>query len=156
MALARFAAQLVLCLTALVGCGRQAVSHPEQASGGAGRETTMAQSPKDRASAAQAALDMEPLQTFFHPQEPGRKPLLILKNGQVADEPRLMKFGEPVRYVPPAEAKGKPHVEFTLLKVDNGSASVTLLYPVEGIEARAALRKQGGVWKVESQSIREK
>ncbi len=117
----------------------------------------MPQSQDDRAQVAQLALDVKPLQPFFHPEDaPDRKPLLILKNDQVPDQPRLMKFGQPVRYVTRAETGGKPYLEFTLLKIEGDAATVEFSYPVEGVVGRVSLTKSTGAWKVESQSIRER
>ena len=82
--------------------------------------------------------------------------MLVLKNKQVAGEPGLSKFGEPVRYVTRAEAGDRPWFEFTALKVEGETARAEFRYPVEGVDGRVELRKSVGAWKIESHSLREK
>ena len=63
---------------------------------------------------AQLAIDLPALEKYFHPEVPGRKPLCVVHNQVFRDQPALTKFGQPVRYVTPAEAaSGSPCVEFS-------------------------------------------
>lgn len=119
-----------------------------------GKEGAMAISKKDKEQIAQCVLDLEALQPYYHAGEvPGRKPLLILKNEHMKDEPRLDKFGEPVRFV--SEPGDAPFFEFSSIKIDKETATVEFRYPVEGIHGSVILRKAGAAWKVESHSLKE-
>ena len=109
---------------------------------------------QDKLQICQSVLDLEDLEVFFHPTEPGRKPLPVLRNGVVKEGSNLTKFGEPVRLVTDETAKGSPYFEFTSLDVRDGSATVTFQYRVEGIQGKAELRREGG-WKVTSHEIVE-
>lgn len=108
---------------------------------------------------AQLTLDLEGLQRYFHVDvAPDRKPLRVLRNEAVSQEPRLVKFGEPVTYVsaPDAQKEKKPYFEFTKLEARGDTAQVEFSYPVEGIRGWASFRRVDGAWTLEGKSLTER
>lgn len=105
---------------------------------------------------AQLAIDLPALEKYFHPEVPGRKPLCVVHNQVFRDQPALTKFGQPVRYVTPAEAaSGSPCVEFSRVEVSGSSATAELAYKVEGIRVTVQYRKTGDTWRVENHTLAE-
>ena len=105
---------------------------------------------------AQLAIDLPALEKYYHPEVAGRKPLCVVQTQVVGDKPGLTKFGQPVRYVTAEDAGGSACVEFSRIDVSGDSATVELVYKVEGIRATAQYRKSGDTWRLESHKLAEK
>jgi hypothetical protein len=104
----------------------------------------------------QLTIDLPPLEKYFHPSEPSRKPLYVVKNDAVKGDLKLTKFGEPVEFVPLEELEEdeKPYFEFSSVEIGDDVATVGFRYPVEGIRGKVNF-KYDGEWKVLSHEIVE-
>ncbi len=148
---------LALGLSALLHPGGLAGGSPETPPAAARKGKTMTLAPAEVRQLAQAALDVPPLQKYFHvDQLPERKPLVVALNKVLEADPGLTKFGSPVVFVPAAEVGKRPHVEFTRLERDDSGAVVELRYAVEGIRCKVRFEKDGETWKVASTEMAER
>lgn len=104
----------------------------------------------------QTVLDLPALEGYFHPTQPQRRPLRVLKNNVVAENVQLSKFGEPVQLITPDEARQKetPYFEFTQADLQGSQATVAFRYAVEGIRGKVRLERDGS-WKAVSHEIVE-
>lgn len=111
----------------------------------------------DREKIAQAAIDAPKLQKYFHAEVAGRVPLRILAGPHVNTAWKLTKFGSPVEFVASGDSRRSPLLEFTSFDVSDGTASVTLLYAIEGVEMRAkAARNASGQWELTDSTLVER
>lgn len=114
--------------------------------------------PDDITQIVKTIIELPDLQNYFHvEQSPERKPLYILKDGEIKSDLELNKFGEKVRFATCDELKklNKPYLEFTKIDVKNNKASVVFRYRVEGIEGTVSLSRTEGGWKASEQKISE-
>jgi len=104
----------------------------------------------------QLTIDLPALEEYFHPSEPSRKPLRVVKNDIVMGDLKLTKFGETVEFVTPEEIEEgeKPYFEFSSVEIGDDVATIGFRYPVEGIRGNVAF-KYDGEWKVLSHKIVE-
>ena len=103
----------------------------------------------------QTVLDMPELVGFWHPDQPGRKPLRVAITEPVKSRPPLRMFGVPVEYVEPSA--GGPHVVFGHVDRNGNDAHVGLSYPAEGVVARVELRRHDDAkWSVVKKSVSER
>jgi hypothetical protein len=103
----------------------------------------------------QATLDLPGLEQYFHPTEPDRKPLIVVRNEALSGDVGLKKFGEPVKLVRKEDIGGKPAFEFTSIEIDGAGAKVAFRYAVEGIRGHVELKREDGKWRVVSSDIAE-
>lgn len=106
---------------------------------------------------AQLTIDLDTLDKYYHAELPGRKPLCIVRNDVVPEGLALTKFGEPVRFVPAAEASkpGAACLVFSKIEVQGAAATVEFTYSIEGVRGTVTFRKASGAWRVESHHVRE-
>jgi len=150
MTLTRTLAMVLLgCMAMAGGCS---TNPPQEAQK---KETaTMPDNPVE--TVLQMTLDSDGLNKYFHVEErPERKPLRILSNNTVPATVRLQKFGEPAVWTTAAESEGKPLLEFTSVKVEAETATVSFRYPPEGISGTVEFRKQGETWTQTGSRIAE-
>lgn len=101
----------------------------------------------------QLTLDLGWLQNFYHPDSPGRKPLVILKNKFFRELPTLTKFGEPVSFRSKAainklKLEEDAYFEFTNIEINETSAIVEFEYPIEGVFGKVVFIKSGKKWEI--------
>jgi len=104
----------------------------------------------------QLTIDLPALEDYFHPSEPSRKPLYVVKNDVVESDLKLTKFGEPVQFVTleKIEDSETPYFEFSSVEIGEDVATVSFRYPVEGIRGKVNF-KYDGEWKVLSHELVE-
>jgi len=104
----------------------------------------------------QMTLDLPALEQYFHPTEPSRKPLRVIKNDAVKGDIKLTKFNLPVEFITLSEAnkQKKPYFEFTSIEVKDNTATVSFRYRVEGIRGKVNF-KRDGAWQVVSHELVE-
>jgi hypothetical protein len=102
----------------------------------------------------QQLLDHPELQRYFHEDQPGRKPLTIVRSEALPSDVALKKFGMPVRFLSKDEASAAgitAALEFGRIATEEGKAEVEFVYPAEGIRGAARLRQDSSArWTVES------
>lgn len=122
-------------------------------------ENAMADNPRDLQEICQLTIDMSTLDKYFHAEELSeRKPLLIMKNEYIEQEPLLVKFGKKVQYISRNELRGKsrPYFEFSKILISGSSAHVEFLYPPEGLAGRVNLFKDERGWHIKNHNIVER
>lgn len=116
------------------------------------------QSVKETQEILQLVLELPRLQQFYHPEVPGRKPVVLLQNQHVPPGVELWKFNERVKIVAPADlgdAKQAAFLQITSLSIGRDRAEVTLEYPIEGVIGTVKLSKDGDAWRVRDGHIVE-
>lgn len=122
------------------------------------KENTMNNSKSNDAvrQLCQLTIDLPNLQQYFHSDQPGRKPLNVIRNSELKDDVSLTKFGEPVKFISAGQAaKNKvPAIEFTSIEISDKTAKVEFRYAVEGIGGTVEF-KFTDKWEVTSSNITE-
>ena len=111
---------------------------------------------QDIAGAVQFVLNVEDLQNSFHPELPGRKPLILLKNRYFDKDPHLMKFGEPVVCLSKddIDAKGlQNYFEFKKIQLIQGTVELYFQYPLENVNGKITLVKKDNEWIMKDKQI---
>ena len=139
-----FPALLTILLAAACSSDRPA-SMPDHAEVGDSRP----HSAEDVQALLQSVIDAPAMQIYYHPEIPGRRPLLMMVNEHLQQQPPLEKFSLPVVYLSPAELKGDPqaaYLELIGLSIGDQSALVEFRYRAEGLLGKAAFRRSGNTW----------
>jgi len=152
------AASFFLCLGGfLTACARPAIDAANPNNDG----ITAQPSPKSEVAdtvqlICQMTLDLPALEQYFHPTEPSRKPLRVLKNDTIKGDMKLTKFNLPVVFITAQEAKKKktPYFEFTSIEVKDATATVNFRYRIEGIRGKVNF-KRDGAWQIVSHELVE-
>ena len=111
---------------------------------------------RDIEDIVQFVLNIDDLQAFFHPELPGRKPLVLFKNQFFLDSPELIKFGEPVLFMTKEELEAnniQNYVEFKQLNYQGGTMEIYLQYPLEGLSGKIWLVKKNNAWDIKDKQI---
>lgn len=103
----------------------------------------------------QSILDHAKLQSFLHPENPGRVPL-VLSDRLIGRDLNLIKFGKPVSIVSDKTIEGA-YLRFTAFDCKNGNyCNIAFEYPVEGvIGVSGVLIRANGSHKLEKTEIME-
>ena len=118
--------------------------------------TTPVSPDDDHSSLCQAVIDLPELQPYFHPDAPGRGPLLIVRTGQRCDDLPLHALGQAVVFRSAEELdKGAAALELTRVDLEGDEARVKLRYSIEGVSGVVDLRRVEGRWSVVKREIAE-
>src|SRR5262245_42407203 len=152
---------MVTIIAGSIGCYGPSPVPVAEASQSALQEKSMTKAPTSKdelRQLVQMTIDLDALDKYYHSELPGRKPLCIVKNNVINSDLTLKKFGQPVRFLPAAEAKktGAACIEFSKIEIQDDAATVEFAYVIEGIRGTAKFRKTGGAWRSESHQLREK
>ena len=111
---------------------------------------------RDIGDVVQFVLNIEDLQSTFHPELPGRKPLILLKNRYFDKDPLLMKFGELVLFLSKddIDAKGlQNYFEFKKIQLIQGTVELYFQYPLENVNGKVTLVKKNNEWTMKDKQI---
>ena len=111
---------------------------------------------EDIGDVVQFVLNVEDLQSSFHPEWPGRKPLILLKNRYFDQDPQLMKFGEPVLCLSKdaIDAKGlQNYIEFKKIQLIQGTVELYFQYSLENVNGKITLVKRNNEWTMKDKQI---
>lgn len=117
-----------------------------------------AQTDEDKRQILQQCIDLPALQSHYHPEKPGRSPLIIESSDKVSPM-RLTLFGLPVQFMTEDElsSSGKEaYIDFSRFEITGESATVVFRYRVEGIMMTVLLKKSGGQWTVTESKLVER
>ena len=117
-----------------------------------------AQTDEDKRQILQQCIDLPALQNYYHPEKPGRSPLIIESN-EKTPVVRISKFGQSVQFLSEDEisAAGKEaYLDFSRFEITGENATVVFRYRVEGIMMTVLLKKSGGQWVVTESKLMER
>jgi hypothetical protein len=102
----------------------------------------------------QALIDLPGLQPYWHPEVPGRIPLILLE-GRFGRGHQLVKFGQPVRILPRSEVKDRPFLEITTFLVTEDGVRIGFRYRVEGVVGSVFFVRKDRTWAAKETRIAE-
>jgi hypothetical protein len=109
---------------------------------------------KELSSLLQVVIDAPALQPYFHPEQPGRTPLVVIT--RLPGEVELRKFGQDVRVTSQASA-GQPALEITDVTPTSSGWNVAFQYDAEGINGKFDVgRDAAGQWMVQKHELHER
>src|SRR5204863_7644146 len=104
----------------------------------------------------QLTIDHPDLESYYHPETPGRKPLVV-SDYLIGKKLSLIKFEEPVTIVSNTKLKGKAFFRFKDIVVTPPTATVKFEYPIEGVTGELEFMKGGsGIWQITKTTLNEK
>lgn len=118
----------------------------------------LAQSDQDKQVILQQCIDLPAFQSFLHPEQAGRVPMVIVNDGTVPVV-SLTKFGQPVvfRSEDDVDASGnKAALDFVRFDVSPESATAIFRYNAEGILLTVIFKKDKNTWIVSDSKIVER
>jgi hypothetical protein len=105
--------------------------------------------------AVEVILNHPSLKKYYHPEVPGRIPLLVSEH-LLEDSVTFEIFGMPVRVAPDSALESRPHVKFIQYDLHGHRASVTIEYRVEGVRGVFYLKKkENELWKIVKAKVTE-
>ena len=125
----------------------------------AGLQITSTAQQEDLENVVQLALDLNEIQGFYHPEMPGRMPIMILDNDIVPNTLRLEKFGVPVEFWDKSTlfTLGMTFfLQFEEVKLKSNSATLQYQLFGEGIYVNLKLKKENDRWIIVSKQVVEK
>lgn len=119
---------------------------------------SIAQTDQDKQAILQQCIDLPALQSYLHPEQAGRVPLIIVNNGTIPVV-QLSKFGKAVVFQTDdeLEASGnKPALDFVRFDITAESATAIFRYKAEGIMLTVLFKKNKNEWIVSDSKIVER
>ena len=119
--------------------------------------------PHELAKLVQQTLDIDRLAPFWHPDNPGREPLRLVRSPFLASiagpalKPTLMMFGSKVEWIEPSATKdGRPYFEFTKLEATKRGVELHFRYPVEGLIGSVVFLRRHDAWVLQTKNVAER
>lgn len=119
---------------------------------------SFAQTDQDKQAILQQCIDLPALQSYLHPEQAGRVPLIMVNNGTIPVV-QLSKFGKAVVFQTDDEldASGnKAALDFVRFDVTAESATAIFRYKAEGIMLTVLFKKNKNEWIVSDSKIVER
>lgn len=103
-------------------------------------------------------LDLRALSPFWHPDQPGRKPVRIAPRSAFEGVQPWHKLGVPVQFVEASRARadGQPFFEVTKIDATATRLELRFEYAVEGIVGGATFKKRGDAWYMVHHEVAER
>ena len=147
-------------LAAALACSQQVEPQAGKPAGAGAPTTAVPAMPSDEELGAllQRTLDHPRLAPYWHADQPGRRPLRLVKNALAPLMKGLKLHGEAVQVMERAalEKDKLPWFEIRDLRPSNERVSLRFSYPVEGVEGELAFKKQDGAWVEEKFDLVER
>lgn len=146
-------------LAALLACspkGEPPASKPSQVVPSSAAVPAMP-SDEELVALLQRTLDHPRLAPYWRADQPGRRPLRLVRNALAPLAKGLKLHGEAVQVVERAslEKDKLPYFEIRDLRPSAERVSLRFAYPVEGVKGELAFKKQDGAWVEEKVDVVE-
>lgn len=147
-------------LAAALACSQKVEPQPGKPAGPGAPTVAVPAMPSDEELGAllQRTLDHPRLAPYWHADQPGRRPLRLVKNALAPLMKGLKLHGEAAQVMERAalEKDKLPWFEIRDLRPSNERVSLRFAYPVEGVVGELAFKKQDGAWVEEKFDLVER
>ena|SRR5690606_15579046 len=111
---------------------------------------------EDKQTVIQMSIDLIDLQQYFHVDKDD--PLIILDDGIVPIDLKLIKFGEPVQFLEKPDLffrNEKAYLDFDKFEISPDHAYVIFHYDIEGLTINLTFEKLDNNWTIKTKKLTE-